>query len=164
MQPCADLLEKNAALDCTLNYSRLINTPIILSNRHGELKLSARLHPVLRLVMRCRCACTAACVLLPLGLIEHSVSSAVRWRTERNGQNRTVSLSSNSSVFSYCTGVLQFVSSVTVLESCSMCLQLLYWSPAVCVFSYCTGVLQYVSSVTVLESCSMCLQLLYRSL
>ena len=42
MQPCADLLEERAALDCTLNYCCLVDPPIVLSSRHGELKRSGR--------------------------------------------------------------------------------------------------------------------------
>jgi hypothetical protein len=42
MQPCADLLDRRAALDCTLNYCCLVNPAIILSNRHEELKRFGR--------------------------------------------------------------------------------------------------------------------------
>jgi hypothetical protein len=41
-QPCADLLEKRAALDWTLNYCCLVSQLIILCNRRGELKRSGR--------------------------------------------------------------------------------------------------------------------------
>jgi hypothetical protein len=42
MQPCDDLLEKRAALDCTLNKCCLVNPPIALSNRHGQSERSGR--------------------------------------------------------------------------------------------------------------------------